>query len=326
MHILITGVGGFIGSNLAPALLDRGHRVTGIDNFSQGLRSNLDAFGSHSAFRLIEGDIRSQEFLQSASADVDCFVHLAAFKIPRYGNTLDTLEINSVGTQNILDVASRGKRRVVAASTSDVYGCNPNLPFQETNDLWIGPSSVRRWAYAVSKLYDEHLAFAYQETHGVPVVLVRFFGGYGPGQNTTWWGGPQSVFIDAALRNRPMEIHGDGQQTRSFTYVSDHVAGLVGCIEREEACGQVFNLGNTEEITILDLAQLVWRMVRDDEPKYELISYTTFGKYQDVRRRVPDVSKATRLLGVTPKVGLQEGLAKTIAWQRAVSEEVVNNE
>lgn len=319
MHILITGVAGFIGSNLARALLERNYQVTGVDNFSQGFQRNVADLASDPRFHLVEGDVRDEGLLSRAAKQADAFVHLAAYKIPRYGNTLATLEINAHGTRNVLKVATEGKRRIVAASTSDVYGCNPAVPFNESSELWLGPTTVPRWAYAVSKLFDEQLAFAYWREKQVPVVMVRFFGGYGPAQNTSWWGGPQSVFIDAALNNQTMQIHGDGQQTRSFTYISDHVAGLVQCIERPEAVGHAFNLGNNREITILGLAELIWGMIRDDVPKYELVPYQTFGKYQDVLRRVPDITKTHKLLGVKAKVELEHGLSKTIDWQRALA-------
>src|SRR5690606_25397821 len=137
------------------------------------------------------------------AAAADWIVHLAAFKIPRYGNALATLDVNTSGTRSVLEAARlEGCKRVLFSSTSDVYGKNPDIPFSEKSALWLGPSNVKRWAYALSKIYDEHLCWAYQEKYGLPVVVVRFFGGYGPRQNTTWWGGPQSVFIDAALKDR----------------------------------------------------------------------------------------------------------------------------
>lgn len=204
--VLVTGVAGFIGSNLAMALLQRGYGVLGLDNLSQGNRTNMAGFSSHPAFEFHEGDIRDASLVASLVVRADCIAHLAAYKIPRYSNALDTIQINTQGTRTILDAAAECGCRVVTASTSDVYGMNPSLPFAETSDLWLGPSTVRRWAYAASKLYDEHLALAYQESRNLPVVLIRFFGGYGPNQNTTWWGGPQSVFIDAALRNQEMDI------------------------------------------------------------------------------------------------------------------------
>jgi UDP-glucose 4-epimerase len=315
--VLITGVAGFIGSNLAEHLLGRGYRVAGIDNLSQGDFRNIESLLTHSAFEFHKLDVRYAGELKHLIGKSDCVVHLAAFKIPRYGNAMDTLVINTHGTRNVLEGATQNKCRVVLASTSDVYGRNPNVPFNEESDLWLGPTTVKRWAYASSKLYDEHLCFAYRDKFGVPIVIVRLFGGYGPRQNTTWWGGPQAVFIQAALQDLPMEIHGDGMQTRSFTYIADHVDGLTKCIESDKAAGEVFNLGNTEEIRIYDLATLIWGLAAKGEPKYNFVSYRTFGKYEDVERRVPDISKARRILGFEPSTGLKDGLARTIEWQKS---------
>lgn len=316
MKILVTGVAGFIGSNLAQELLARGYTVVGVDNMSQGNKLNLVPLLSSPNFEIHYIDIRDDAALRNCAQGCRCMVHLAAYKIPRYTDALDTLLINSHGSESVLKAALEQNAKVVAASTSDVYGKNPEVPFHESSDLVMGNPDVRRWAYAISKMFEEQLLFAYQQRHGVPFTALRFFGGYGPNQNLTWWGGPQSVFIDKALDNKEIEVHGNGLQTRSFTYVSDHVDGIINAIERREADNLVFNLGNTREISILDLAQLVWELVRGDEPaKIKLISYATFGKYEDVMRRIPDIARARALLGFEPQVDLEEGLRRTIAWQ-----------
>jgi UDP-glucose 4-epimerase len=167
-------------------------------------------------------------------------------------------------------------------------------------------------------MYEEQLCFAYRERHGIRATLVRFFGGYGPRQNLTWWGGPQSVFISQALRNEPMEVHGDGSQTRSFTYIADHIDGLVALLDNEKVDGRVLNFGAAEEIAIVDLAKLIWRLIRTDEPKIKFVPYSTFGKYQDVMRRVPDTTKCRELCAVEFRTTLKDGMAKTIAWQKQV--------
>lgn len=187
--VLITGVAGFIGSNLAEALLKNGYRIIGVDNLSQGFLRNIEDFNDNPLFEFHQLDVCDATSLGDIISRADCIVHLAAFKIPRYGNAMDTLIINTHGTRNILDSAVKGNCHVIFASTSDVYGRNPDVPFNESSDLWMGPSNVRRWAYAVSKMYDEHLCLAYQEKYELPITIVRFFGGYGPRQNTTWWGG-----------------------------------------------------------------------------------------------------------------------------------------
>lgn len=316
MRVLITGVAGFIGSNLAQALLDKGYFVVGVDNMSQGHKLNIAPFIHHKAFEMHYDDIRDEAAIGRVANDCEVIVHLAAYKIPRYNDALDTLQINSIGSENVIKAALANRCKILAASTSDVYGKNPRVPFSETSDLVLGRPDVKRWAYAVSKIFEEQLFFAYRDRFGVDVVLLRFFGGYGPNQSLTWWGGPQSVFINNALDNEELEVHGDGSQTRSFTYISDHVDGIVRAIESPKANNIVLNLGSTEEISIHDLARLIWRMVRGDEsPKIKLIPYATFGNYEDVMRRIPDISRARELLGFEPKVDLAAGLRSTIAWQ-----------
>jgi UDP-glucose 4-epimerase len=314
--VVVTGAAGFIGSNLSAGLLQRGYTVRGIDNLSQGTELNLEPLLTHPSFTLSRIDVRDETAVDQACEGASTIVHLAAYKIPRYSDALDTLTINAAGTMNVAHAARRQGARLVAASTSDVYGKNPALPFREDSDMVIGPPTVRRWAYAISKMYGEQLLLALHERYGFDVVLLRFFGGYGPNQHRSWWGGPQAVFIDKAIDDEPLEIHGDGQQTRSFTYVSDHVDGIIRAIESPAARNQVFNIGSTHEITIEQLARLIWRLVRDNqEPKLQLVPYETFGRYEDVRRRVPDLALAESLLGYEPKVDLETGLLATIRWQ-----------
>ncbi len=244
-------------------------------------------------------------------------IHLAAGKIPRYGDALDTLVTNGEGGMGVLRACVAAKvRRMVLASTSDCYGRNPDVPFSEESVSVIGSPHVRRWSYAVSKMFEEQALFAFRERYGLEGVALRLFGGYGPRQNMTWWGGPQSVFIGAALKGQELEVHGTGRQTRSFTYVSDLVDGFVRAADTPEADGQMLNVGYDREISIVDLARLVWRLVRDDEPRVKLVPLATFGRYEDVERRIPDNRLATRVLGCTPSVPLEEGLVRTIAWQR----------
>ncbi|NIP24595.1 MAG: NAD-dependent epimerase/dehydratase family protein, partial [Phycisphaerae bacterium] len=256
--ILITGVAGFLGSNLLVRLLEEGHQVTGIDNLSMGRTGNIEDCLSNPLFQFIEADAMQSGIFDAIGGDIDIAVHLAAFKIPRYGNAIDTLKINYRVTENVLEFARARQIKCVLASTSDVYGRNPNLPFSESEtDSVIGSSKSPRWAYAVSKLFDEHLAFAYQDAYGFPVTLLRFFGSYGPRQPLSWWGGPPPVFINAVLNDEVIPIHGDGKQTRSFTYVSDTIDGICAAIFREEANGEVLNIGSNQEITILELAERI---------------------------------------------------------------------
>lgn len=322
MRVLVTGGAGFLGSNLTAELLKNDHEVVVVDNLSMGRLENLEACQGQPNFTFVEADVTTPDTFKALSGEFDCIVHLAAFKIPRYGKALDTLQINYRGTECVLDYAKEQNCKCVLASTSDVYGRNPAVPFSEDGtDSVIGSSKAPRWAYAVSKLFDEHLAFAYQDAYGFPVVLLRFFGSYGPHQHLSWWGGPQSVFIDAVLNDEVIPIHGDGSQTRSFTFVTDTVAGIYASIVKEEANGEVINIGATSEITILELAETIKRL--SDTPgelKVEFIPYESFtgAKYEDVMRRVPDTSLCKKLLGVEAVVSLDDGLRQTIDWQRKV--------
>jgi len=324
---LVTGVAGFLGSNLLERLLQNDWEVVGIDNLSMGRIENIAEFLNDSRFTFKKEDITEPGVFDSVGGGFDCLVHLAAFKIPRYGKAIDTLKINYLGTDAVLEFARREKTKCVLASTSDVYGRNPKIPFsEESTDSVIGSSKSPRWAYAVSKLFDEHLGLAYQDAYGFPVVLLRFFGSYGPRQNLSWWGGPQSVFIDAVLNDKVIPIHGDGSQTRSFTYVSDTVDGIYASIVRTEANGQILNIGNNEEITILELARKIKRLSKTPgELKVEMIPYESFagGRYEDVMRRVPDTTLSQKVLGVKARVGVDDGLARTIEWQREFTKATV---
>lgn len=320
MKIGITGVAGFIGSNLADALVERGCHVIGLDNLSMGSLRNIEHHQGSPNFEFHQIDVRDLEGMRRAFRQADCIVHLAAFKIPRYGKAIETLEINNVGGRNALELGRDGNRRIVLASTSDIYGKNPQVPFSETSDSVIGPTTVPRWAYAVSKLFDEHLALAYHSCYGVPVTILRFFGSYGPRQHLSWWGGPQAVFISAVLKDEIVEIHGEGKQTRSFTYISDLVDGIVRATEYQSEPTVIFNLGNTHEVNILELAHLVYELCATARPfKIKMVPYAAIGgNYEDVQRRIPDISLARRVLGFEPRVNLRDGLLKTIEWQREV--------
>ena len=317
MRIAVTGVAGFVGTNLATRLVARGDEVVGLDDLSHGSLENLQGLRDAPRFRFVKGSILVPSDLATIAEGADVMVHLAAGKIPRYGDALDTLVTNGEGGLQVLRACvARKVRRMVLASTSDCYGRNPEVPFSEESVSVIGSPHVRRWSYAISKMFEEQALFAFRERHGLEGVALRLFGGYGPHQNLTWWGGPQSVFIGAALRGEEMEVHGSGQQTRSFTYVDDMVEGFVGAIDVGAADGEMLNVGNEREITIEGLARMIWGLVRDDEPRIELVPLKTFGRYEDVERRIPDNRRAASLLGFTPKVPLEEGLARTIPWQR----------
>lgn len=315
-RILISGAAGFIGSNLARFLLKQGGEIYGLDNLSTGSKENLADLIKDKNFHFLQIDIsRNLSFLEISP---EIIVHLAAAKIPRYGGSLHTLKTNLSGTENMLEMAKRSRAKFILASTSDVYGKNKVLPFREDSDLVLGPSHIQRWAYAASKLIDEHLTLAYSEEFKLPAVILRFFGGYGPGQNLSWTGGPQGVFIEKSLKGERIPIHGDGTQTRTFIYIDDLVKAIYLAMTRTEAEGNIINIGTEREISIIDLAKLIWRLGgKEGEAPLEFISYETFSRgYEDVRRRVPDISRAKEILGFCPEVELEDGLSRMIKWQK----------
>src|SRR5689334_9280359 len=191
MKVMVTGAAGFIGSNLTAELLRRGHSVNGVDDLSHGTLLNVAGSLGNDEFKFIKADIRDERAMARAARGCDAIVHLAAHKIPRYSDAYDTLTVNAFGSEVVARCAARAGAKLVAASTSDVYGKNPSVPFSEECDSVIGGPEVKRWAYAISKMFEEQLLFACRERFGLDVVLLRFFGGYGPNQNLTWWGGPQ---------------------------------------------------------------------------------------------------------------------------------------
>ncbi|HEY0433077.1 MAG TPA: NAD-dependent epimerase/dehydratase family protein [Chitinophagaceae bacterium] len=318
MKILITGAAGFIGSNLANRLLGRGHKVVGIDNLNYGFLRNIEGIRNHPNFELIHGDIANPLILNGVKTDI--VIHLASQKIPRYTNALRTLEENYLMLRNVVQKCIHDKSKIIFASTSDVYGKNPQVPFHENSALVMGPTTVRRWAYALSKMYGEQYIIANHEEYGITFTITRFFGSYGPHQNLTWWGGPQSVFIDKAYKKETIDIHGDGSQTRTFTYVDDTVSALVHCVENEKSNNEIFNTGGKSgsEISIKELAVLIWKLVNgpDSEPHLNYIPYSTFGNYEDVMRRVPDITKLKTTFNFEPEWDLESGLRKTIEWQK----------
>jgi UDP-glucose 4-epimerase len=238
-------------------------------------------------------------------------------KIPRYEGGLRTMTVNVDGTHAAFDVAIALDVPVVFASTSDVYG-NAKAPFREDGEIVLGPPTSRRWCYATSKLFDEHLAMRMIEDRGLKVTILRLFNCYGPYNHKPWWGGPMSVFFEEMLDGNQVEIHGDGRQVRSFTYVSDTVDGFVRALDTPESRGEVINIGNDEPIAIIDLAHKVQEATgAENAIPSELTSFESMGaNYQDVYYRVPSTTKAKRILGYEAQVGLDEGIARTLAYIR----------
>lgn len=313
----ITGVAGFIGSHLADRLLGDGIEVIGVDDLSTGSLENLGTATEYSEFRFEAMDCTNRWNLRTLFDGCDAIVHLAAKKIPRYEGALECLEENVAGMDAACSIALAIDADLVVASTSDVYG-NAPLPFVEDGPIVLGPPTTRRWAYAVSKLYDEHMALALAEERGLRVTILRLFGSYGPRNHPSWWGGPQSAFIETLLDGGIIDIHGDGQQVRSFTFIDDTVDGFVRALHAPEARGEVINVGGDTPSTILELAHQVHIALGITPPlRARFMPYSELpGNYQDVRKRVPDLAKAQRLLGFQARTDLTEGLAHSVEWHR----------
>jgi UDP-glucose 4-epimerase len=316
-RVAVTGAAGFIGSHLCERLLREEFEVLGVDDLSSGSLENLRSCFGNQGFRLEILDCSDVRELLVAIDKTDAIVHLAGCKIPRYGDALKTLESNVAGMTAVCRAAVACDCDLVFASTSDVYG-NAPIPLAEDGPLVLGPPTSRRWAYAVSKLHGEHLALGFAEDHGVRVTILRLFGSYGPRNHPSWWGGPQAAFIEALLDGRNMEIHGDGRQRRSFTYVTDTVDGIVRALETPAVRGEVVNIGASEPIQILDLATVIQALFGIPPPlRARFVKFESFpGQYQDVREREPDTEKARTLLGFEPHVELKDGLERTLGWHQ----------
>lgn len=314
-NVLITGVAGMIGSHLLDDLLERGYTVTGMDDLSYGSEANIAHRKDHPRFRFLNANVLDIGKLKSAAEGSQCIVHLAALKkISEKEEAYPTLSVNATGTENVLKVARELGCKVVFASTSDVYGMSPDLPLNEDGDLLIGPSMIKRWSYAVSKLYGEQMANAYYRDFSVPVVILRYFGAFSPRSNFSWSGGHIPIFIQQVLKDEAITIHGDGSQTRSMGFVSDLVEGTRLAMESDLAIGEIINLGNDEELSVLDSAKLIHSIAgTGKELKLKFIPMADiFGKYKDIMRRIPDLSKAKHLLGYSPKVSMEEAIRLTI--------------
>jgi nucleoside-diphosphate-sugar epimerase len=314
--ILVTGGAGFIGSHLVDRLIADGSSVTVLDDFSTGHEANLDGHPSSAQLRVVRGSVTDEALVDRLVADHPLVFHLAAAVGVAHimSDPVGALRTNVRGTENVLAAAHRHGSRVVLASTSEIYGRSSEVPFEESANRVLGPTWIHRWSYSTSKAVDEHLAFAYAE-QGLRVSIVRYFNSYGPRIDERGYGSVIARFVAQALSGEPITVQGDGNQTRSFTYVTDTVEGTVLAARRKEALGNVFNIGSTQEVTILNLAERIRDRLGSASPitlvPYEAAYPTGF---QDTRRRVPDLSRARELLGFSPTVSLDEGLARTLAW------------
>jgi UDP-glucose 4-epimerase len=314
MKFLITGGAGFIGSHLAGTLLERGDEVYAIDNLSTGSIENIEHLKDHPRFHYTIDTIFNEPVTAELVDRVDTIFHLAAAVGVRLivESPVHTIETNVHGTETILTLANKKKKKVIVASTSEVYGKNRNVPFREDSDLVMGPTSKGRWSYACSKAIDEFLALAYFKEKKLPVVIVRLFNTVGPRQ-TGQYGMVIPTFVKQALSARPITVFGDGKQSRCFTDVSEVVKGLADLAVHPEAVGQVFNIGTTNEITILDLAKKVKEMT-GSKAEIVLVPYEKAYEegFEDMPRRVPDISKIQELIGYKPSLTLEQTLQRVI--------------
>jgi len=316
MKALITGGAGFVGSHLAEALVARGDEVFVLDNLSTGSIENIEHLKGHPRFHYTIESIMNEPVTAELVDRVEVVFHLAAAVGVRLivESPVNTIETNVHGTEMVLKLANKKKKKVVVASTSEVYGKSGIVPFREDADLVLGPTSKGRWSYACSKAIDEFLALAYHKEKRLPVVLVRLFNTVGPRQ-TGRYGMVIPSFVKQALQGRPLTVFGDGTQSRCFTYVSDVVEQLVALAEEPRAVGEVFNVGNDrEEITIGDLARRV-KARTGAKSEVVLVPYDQAYEegFEDMQRRVPDLAKLRALTGYVPKVQLDEILDRVIA-------------
>jgi UDP-glucose 4-epimerase len=315
---LITGGAGFIGSHLAEALLAQGQRVVVIDDLSTGRLDNVARLLDQPNFQFVNETIRNESVMDRLVSDCDVIYHLAAvvgveliIKDP-----VRTIETNLLGTEVVLSLARRYRRKVLLASTSEVYGKSTDLPFREEADRVMGPTTKSRWSYAESKAMDEFLALAYHRQFNVPIVLCRFFNTVGPRQ-TGAYGMVIPRLVKQAVNDQPLTVYGDGQQTRCFCNVKDTVRAVLGLSREPRAIGEIFNIGSGDEITILELARRIVQRAHS-RSNIKLIPYDQAyaSGFEDMRRRVPSTEKIKAVIGWQPAVPLDQTLDEVIAQFR----------
>jgi UDP-glucose 4-epimerase len=318
MRVLITGGAGFVGSHLADGLLERGDEVAVLDDLSTGSIANIAHLKLHPRFSYTIDSVTNEPLLAELIDSCDVVVHLAAAVGVKLivESPVHTIETNVHGTEVVLKHANKKKKLVMIASTSEVYGKSVDVPFREDADLVLGPSEKHRWAYACSKLIDEFLALAYWKERKLPVIILRLFNTVGPRQ-TGQYGMVIPNFVRQALAGQPITVFGDGTQSRSFTYVGDVVRAMVALIDEPRAVGQVFNIGNGQEISIGELAARV-KAQTGSTSEIVCIPYEQAYEigFEDMPRRVPDITKVRSLVGYEPTVDLDEILTRVVEYFR----------
>ncbi len=321
MKILITGGAGFIGSHLTERLVAGGRSVVVLDDFSTGSIDNLKALADNPRFTLVEGSVLDETLVKRLAAECNVIVHLAAAVGVRniLHNPLGAIRTNVDGTEVVLRTAASMGRKVLVASTSEIYGKNDSGALCESADSVIGPSSLSRWSYATAKKLDEFMALAYADSYGLPVIVTRFFNIVGPRQRARY-GMVLPNFVRSALSGAPIRVFGNGQQTRNFCYVGDCVSALIGLLGENKAEGDIFNIGGPEEISMLDLAARVKHLTGSESPIVTVPYDQAYpdGGYEDMLRRVPCICKIQRLIGWKPTTGLDAIIGETARYQRCV--------
>ncbi len=310
MRALVTGGAGFIGSHLAERLVKDGHGVVVIDNLSTGSLKNIEQLRGSAGFDFVEADICNAELLEPLVRECDIVYHLAAAVgvMLIADRPVHTIETNIGGTEVVLDVVNRFGKKILIASTSEIYGKNESVPFYEEDDIVLGSTSQSRWSYACSKAIDEFLGLAFYQQHGLSVVIGRFFNTIGPRQSGQY-GMVVPRFVQRALKNEPVLIYGTGKQSRCFCYVQDVVDAVIGLMNCEDAAGKVYNIGSTEEISIEGLADKIIELA-GSKSKKEFVPYdVAYGRrMDDMMRRVPNLKRINETIGWQPKTGLAETL------------------
>jgi len=319
MKNLITGGAGFIGSHLAEELLRRKEEVVVIDNLSTGNMENIEHLKSNPKFSFHIDTIMNEVLMKRLIKDCDVVYHMAAAVGVKYiiDNPLESMQTNVKGTEIVLELAnSLGKKKVIMASTSEIYGKDRpgKKVFKEDDDRVLGPTTISRWSYSCAKAMDEFLSLAYWREKKLPVVIVRFFNTVGPRQSGMY-GMVVPRFVKHALLNQPITIYGDGKQTRSFTYVLDAVRAIIGLANNQKAIGEIFNIGNPKAISIQELAEKVKKLTGSNSPILHIPYEKAYEKgFEDMRHRAPDITKIKELIGFQPKVDLDEMLTNIIKY------------
>ena len=316
MRVLITGGSGFIGSHLADALIARGDDVVTLDDLSTGSRDNVKHLEANPRFRLVVDSVHNEDVVQDLVDSCDSVVHLAAAVGVKLivESPVRTIETNVHGTETVLAAAAPRRKRVLLASTSEVYGLSDQVPFREDGNLVIGATTKGRWSYACSKAIDEFLALAYFREKHLPAVIVRLFNTVGPRQ-TGRYGMVVPTLVGQALSGEPLTVFGDGRQTRCFGYVGDIVDALQRFMEHPDAPGEVFNLGSQEEVSITALAERIIALTGSRSPiVYVPYSEAYEAGFEDMPRRVPDTSKAERVIGFRARTSLDGILRAVISY------------